>query len=211
MATATFFSPGIDMKAENSDSIVNKVLETATLDDGSTLELMRYFDGGYGIAEDCKPLAGLRWGSGEIEQCHAEFRRVVAARKSTLAIPQPLTKKRILAVDDEPHIAEMIKLYLERFGEYEVQTQSDPQRVMETARSFRPDVILLDVMMPEPDGSELAAFLHEDEQLAKVPIIFVTALASENRAPFGVDRNRYLTKPINFDELIQRIEQATMS
>jgi CheY-like chemotaxis protein len=200
-----------------SDRPAPEVMETAVLENGTALALLRMADGGYCIAENSKVLAGLRWRSGEIAKCLAEFQRLVAVKRAPRSEPagKPArTPKRVLVVDDEPQITGMLKLCLERLGPYTVQTENDSTKVMTTAREFCPDVIILDIMMPEPDGSELAAFLQEDAQLKQVPVIFLTALVSrtESLSPkFGFDQRLYLAKPVDFAELVEHIEQLGRS
>jgi two-component system phosphate regulon response regulator PhoB len=119
--------------------------------------------------------------------------------------------KRVLIVDDEPQITDLVKLYLERSGDYQVEVENDSAQAMSKARQFGPDVIVLDIMMPEPDGSELAASLRADPGLRHVPILFLTALVSQSEScdpKFGFDRRHYLPKPINFEQLIHSIETA---
>jgi len=119
--------------------------------------------------------------------------------------------KRVLVVDDEPQITDLIKVYLERVGGYQVQVENDSSQAMAVARQFQPDVIVLDIMMPEPDGSELAASMRADPTLRHVPILFLTALVSQSEScdpKFGFDRRHYLPKPIDFEQLIESIETA---
>jgi CheY-like chemotaxis protein len=189
-------------------------METALLDKGAILAMVRHTDGAYGITLDSKPLPGLRWRAGDIEKCVAEFHSLVAAKKSSrTSIPgiTDRTTKRVLVVDDEPQITSLLKLCLERLGSYVVLAENDSSRVMKVAREFRPDVIVLDIMMPEPDGSELAALLEADPQLAGTPVIFLTAMVSQSEAvnsKFGFDRRLYLAKPVDFEELVQHIDQV---
>ena len=71
-------------------------------------------------------------------------------------------KKKILVVDDEVRIAKMIRRNLEAEGAYEVVIETDSTRALAVARKFEPDLVLMDVMMPEMDGGEVAALLSED-------------------------------------------------
>ena len=81
-------------------------------------------------------------------------------------------KKRILVVDDEPALTRMVKLNLERTGSYEVRTENQGSKAVQAAREFKPDLIFLDVMMPDMSGDEVSAQLKEDEELSRIKFIF---------------------------------------
>ena len=119
-------------------------------------------------------------------------------------------KTRILVVDDEAPLTRMIKRTLEATGRYEVITENFALDALATARAARPDLILLDVMMPDKDGGEVAAELRTHRDTAHVPVIFLTAAVQE-----GEVRDRggligglpFIAKPVGKDELIAAIEQ----
>ena len=118
-------------------------------------------------------------------------------------------KKRILLVDDEAGITRMMRRNLEATGRFEVMDINNPTLAVETARQFRPDLVLLDVMMPDMDGGTVAADLAADPQLAKVPIIFLTAIVSRNEVePTGsmIGAHLFLAKPVKLDELLACID-----
>ena len=73
-----------------------------------------------------------------------------------------MSKQRILVVDDEPSITRLLKLNLEQTGRYEVRVENLGARAYEAAQEFMPDLVLLDIMMPDMDGSDVAASLKED-------------------------------------------------
>ena len=121
-------------------------------------------------------------------------------------------KKRILVVDDEPEFTNLLKLSLEAHGYYEVQEENDADNVRAAVRSFDPDLVLLDIMMPEQDGSEVAAALKADPLTRGVPIIFLTALVSAEDAPRGGGAcdsggNTFLPKHIRLDKLMHCIDE----
>ena len=121
-------------------------------------------------------------------------------------------KKRILVVDDEPDFTNMLKLSLEAHGYYEVREENDADNVRAAARTFDPDLVLLDIMMPEQDGSEVAAALRADPVTRAVPIIFLTALVSSEDATKGgaactSGGNTFLPKHIRLDKLMHCIEE----
>lgn len=81
-------------------------------------------------------------------------------------------KKKILIIDDEPEITDLLKLNLEGTGQYEVLTENHAERALAAGDQFHPDLILVDVMMPELDGGELASLFQSSEILRNVPIVF---------------------------------------
>jgi CheY-like chemotaxis protein len=124
-----------------------------------------------------------------------------------------MREKRILIIDDEPVVTEMLKLNLEQIGKYVVSEENNPRQALAAARQFQPDLVLLDVMMPGMDGGDVAAMLATDAQIREVPIIFLTALISKEEVPSGGLTNRQhrmLPKATPIDELIEHIE-ATLA
>jgi putative two-component system response regulator len=118
-------------------------------------------------------------------------------------------KKRILVVDDEPDFTNMLRLSLESHGYFEVREENDAERARAAAREFDPDVVLLDIMMPEMEGSEVAAALKADPVTRDVPVIFLTALVSQADAPGGScssGGHTFLPKDIRVEKLIRCIE-----
>ena len=112
-----------------------------------------------------------------------------------------MSKKRILLVDDEPGFTNILKLVLKGF---DVAVQNNPLLAIETAREFKPDIIFLDVIMPDLDGGAVAAQLREDPELCKIPIVFLTAIVSGSEA---ADRQTiggydFLAKPVGRDQII---------
>jgi CheY-like chemotaxis protein len=118
-------------------------------------------------------------------------------------------KKRILVVDDEPDFTNMLRLTLESHGYYEVREENDAEAARAAAREFDPDLVVLDIMMPQLDGSEVAAALKQDPMTREVPVIFLTALVSREDAPMGTCSSggqTFLPKNIRIEKLIACIE-----
>jgi two-component system OmpR family response regulator len=117
--------------------------------------------------------------------------------------------KLILVVDDEPSVTRNLKLTLESGGGYEVLGENNATNTLSTARAFRPDLVLLDVMMPGLDGGDVAARLRADPLLRDTPIIFLTALVS-NEETDGHEMlsgtETFLAKPVDIGELRQTLE-----
>ena len=118
-------------------------------------------------------------------------------------------KRRILIVDDDANSTHLVKILLERSGPYLVLEENDPTKADQTAHSFKPDLILLDIVMPKIDGGELATQIQADRELHDTPIIFVTALATHGEAKSGlhIQGHPLVAKPISIPELIDAIEK----
>lgn len=117
--------------------------------------------------------------------------------------------ERILIVDDDPWILRMISALLDKRG-YEVITASDGEEGLEKAVRVRPDLLITDVMMPKMDGWELVRALRARAELAFTPVLFLTALSSEDDRirGFRLGADDYLPKPFRFEELDLRVQKA---
>lgn len=121
-----------------------------------------------------------------------------------------MQKKRILLVDDEAIITRTLKLYLEGTGAYEVRAINTGSEAVQAAREFRPNLILLDIIMPDMDGSAIAEAITEDEALKDTPIVFLTALVSRKEVgPTGRDigGHPFIAKPLDPEKVVECIEQ----
>ena len=118
-------------------------------------------------------------------------------------------RRRILIVDDDANSTHLVKILLERSGPYLVLEENDPTKADETAHNFKPEVILLDVIMPKMDGGELATQIEADRELHDTPIIFLTALVTHGEAKGGlhIQGHPFVAKPISIPELIDAIEK----
>lgn len=114
--------------------------------------------------------------------------------------------KRILIVEDETHIRLLIEQSLEELEDegVEILTAADGAEALELVRSQRPDLVLLDVMMPKMDGFEVCRRLREDPENAAIRVIFLTAKGQEYDRARGeeIGADGYMTKPFNPDELL---------
>jgi DNA-binding response OmpR family regulator len=118
-------------------------------------------------------------------------------------------KKRILIVDDERWLTNLVAYGLEAEGYYRVRQENDATEAQQAAREFHPDLIILDIMMPHLDGSELAARFKHDRLLRDVPVIFLTALVTESEAGDGLctqGGHTFLPKTVSTQLLIECIE-----
>jgi two-component system, OmpR family, response regulator len=118
-------------------------------------------------------------------------------------------KRRILIVDDDQESTRVVKILLEKTGRYLVLEENHAAKAHQSAQHFKPDVILLDIMMPGTDGGDVAAQLEADPELQRTPIIFLTALVTEPETKTGlrIQGHPFLAKPINIPELINGIEE----
>jgi CheY-like chemotaxis protein len=121
-------------------------------------------------------------------------------------------KKRVLLVDDEKSFSNLLKLNLEQTGDYEVRVVNWPEDALATAQEFRPDIVLLDIIMPRMPGGNVAAQFEADPDLKDVPIVFLTAAVQRRRLEEmdGIISGRpCLTKPATVEEIITMIERQT--
>lgn len=116
--------------------------------------------------------------------------------------------KTILVVDDEKDILEMLRYNLEKEG-YRVLSATNGKRALEQAER-KPDLILLDVMMPEMDGWEVLKTLKRSRETASIPVVFLTARDSETDEVVGLElgANDYIVKPISIKKLSARLRAA---
>jgi two-component system phosphate regulon response regulator PhoB len=115
--------------------------------------------------------------------------------------------KKILIVDDEPDVADLVSYHLKAKG-YQVATENSPTVSIATARSFLPDLVILDIMMPDLNGMQVCRILRADPRLAHVPIIFLTAKAEEcdRISGFETGCDDYICKPFSTKELVLRVQ-----
>ncbi len=130
-----------------------------------------------------------------------------AAADEMTAKPEKETK-RILVVDDEEDIVKLVKMYLEHHR-YEVITANDGQEGFEKAKTEKPDLIILDLMLPRMHGYKVCGLLKKDTMYAKIPIILFTAKAQEKDIKLGqeVGADAYITKPFEPEILLAKIKE----
>jgi len=121
-------------------------------------------------------------------------------------------KTKILVVDDEPDALELIEFNLKANG-HEVVTAADGEEALEKAKSILPDLIILDVMLPEVDGMEVCKILRRDQRTSGIPIIMLTAKAAEIDRVLGLElgADDYVTKPFSPRELVLRVKRLLRS
>ena len=121
-----------------------------------------------------------------------------------------MEKKRILIIDDEEDFTEIVKFNLEKTGKYEVRTEDKGINGLAAVRAFRPDLILLDILMPDMNGSDVAIQIKNDESVKDIPIVFLTAvMTKEEVASYGevIGGHPFIAKPVSVESLIDCIEK----
>lgn len=118
-------------------------------------------------------------------------------------------KGRILLVDDNVNLTTLLSKALSKCG-YETLSVNDSPKAIASVRQYRPDLILLDVMMPEMDGGEVLAELRADFQLREIPVILLTALAQEAGSLTGIGGGNcpLIGKPVELGVLVSEIERS---
>ena len=119
-------------------------------------------------------------------------------------------KKRILCIEDEAEMIELMRLVLEREG-FEVRGAMGGEQGLKAMRQEKPDLILLDLMMPGIDGWEVYRQMRADKELAEIPVIIVTAKAQSIDKVLGLQVAKvadYITKPFGPKELVGSIERV---
>ena len=120
--------------------------------------------------------------------------------------------QKIFLVDDEKQLCSSLKKSLELTGEFQVETLSDSKYVVTIATKVKPDIILLDVMMPGKSGSAIALELKNDDATKDIPVIFLTALVSAEevtRQDHLIGGKYFVAKPIDLNVLIRLIKEIT--
>ncbi len=113
---------------------------------------------------------------------------------------------KVMVVDDDKEFTTLYEEYLRMVG-FDTISENQSTKVMQLVYSAQPDAIVLDLMMPEPNGFQLCRMLRADPNLKRIPIIIVTALTDldSKMVAMGAGANDYLTKPFHIDELKIRI------
>jgi CheY-like chemotaxis protein len=122
-----------------------------------------------------------------------------------------MIKKRIMVVDDDVQSSRMVKLALERTGRYEVQQVNDPTRALDAARTFKPDLILLDICMPGTEGVDVAFQIRADTEFQATPVVFLSSLVSEREAlgdGTTTGSFHFVAKPARLPRMITCIEKS---
>ncbi|MEW5797111.1 MAG: response regulator [Candidatus Zixiibacteriota bacterium] len=119
---------------------------------------------------------------------------------------------RVLVIDDEPEITEIVEAFLSEAG-YLVASENAPENAVAKVLQFRPDVILLDIMMPHMDGYDVCQQIKKQPNFAQVPIIFLTGKdrADDMGRSFKVGGDMFIKKPFSCERLLEIVNIVVMS
>lgn len=119
-----------------------------------------------------------------------------------------MTKKKILLVDDEPDIVLMVSNRLKASG-YEVLSALDGQAGLELAKTTKPDLIILDLMLPKMDGYKVCGFIKKDSRYSRIPVIMFSAKAQQDDIKTGEElgADAYIVKPFDSSVLLAKIAE----
>lgn len=119
-----------------------------------------------------------------------------------------MTPKTLLVADDEPEQVATLQALLSERG-YKVITATTGEQAVQKCQAFRPDLVILDIMMPNMDGTEVAMLLKQDVRTRDIPIFFVTAvIAPEDQARISGNPNLIFAKPVKLQELLNAIQNV---
>jgi two-component system, OmpR family, alkaline phosphatase synthesis response regulator PhoP len=118
-----------------------------------------------------------------------------------------MSQKKILVVDDEPDLLETVRFPLEMEG-YQVLVSSNGEDALNQARTEKPDLIILDLMLPKLDGYKVCRLLKFDERYKHIPILMLTAKTQEKDRLLGKETGAddYMTKPFDIDKLLEKVK-----
>jgi len=112
-------------------------------------------------------------------------------------------------VDDDELMLSAVKRYFEGTGRFLVQTEKNSTRARAAARDFKPELILLDVVMPTYDGGDVANFLGQDSETRDIPILFLTSMVTKEQVESGdgtIAGHPFVAKPAGVREILRRVE-----
>ncbi len=122
-----------------------------------------------------------------------------------------MSKHKILIVDDEVNLTKMLKLNLDETNKFDTRILNDGKLAIDLVKEFMPDLVLLDVMMPDIQGNEIADQILQDDEIKHIKIIFLTAIVTKNEIPEEsktIGGRKFIAKPVKADDLITTIEEV---
>ncbi|MBN1871793.1 MAG: response regulator [Candidatus Omnitrophica bacterium] len=121
-------------------------------------------------------------------------------------------KKKVMFIDDEVNFLRLLKMNLESTGKFIVKTESKGSKGLQAVKEFKPDIIFLDIMMPDMDGGAVAQKIKEDMITKNIPIIFLTAVAKAGEVSSTggfIGGNPFIAKPVDIETIINAIAKYT--
>ena len=121
-----------------------------------------------------------------------------------------MPKRKILVVDNEVEFASMVRMNLEQNDEYEVKIETKGARAVNAAKEFIPDLIFLDILMPDMEGGSVLRAIKMEEELKDIPVVFLTALVEDkeiNPEDGLIGEQAYLAKPVTTSKLLACINK----
>ncbi len=125
-----------------------------------------------------------------------------------------MTRRRILLVDDEVSLTRALALYLTENGNCDVRVENEGSRAVAAAREFEPDLIFLDILMPDTDGGTVASEIQADPLLRGTPVVFLTALVSRDETggtPKRIGGYPFLAKPVHPEVVLAYIHEHALT
>ena len=119
--------------------------------------------------------------------------------------------KKLLIIDNEEELTEMLKTALEEMGGFQVRTENNPSRAVEAASQFLPDLIVLDIKMPDLDGADVILRLRNESHLSKIPVVFLTGNVSEDECKGRggrIGNCRFLPKTMRLESLVTCLNET---
>jgi CheY-like chemotaxis protein len=136
---------------------------------------------------------------------------LLAQRLLFISRRQPVMyfQRRILLIDDEPSLTAVVREALNATGRYLIKEENHSLRALHAARHFQPDLILLDVVMPDLDGREVARQIRDDPALQDVPIVFVTSLSQDGfiGSTGFLGGYSFVAKPFHISDLVDCVAE----
>ncbi|GBD08293.1 Autoinducer 2 sensor kinase/phosphatase LuxQ [Candidatus Thermoflexus japonica] len=193
---------GIGIPKEKQEEIFQ---EFTQVESGTT---RRYGGTGLGLAiarRLVELMGGRIWVESEVGKGSTFFFTLPRARPAAPAEPRP-GRPVVLCVDDDPGVITLYRRYLEKHG-FEVVGLTDPHEILEVVRRVRPDVITLDIMMPQKDGWAVLQELKTDPETRRIPVI-ICSIVDERGRGFSLGAAEYLVKPFTEEELLEAIQRV---
>jgi len=120
-----------------------------------------------------------------------------------------MVKKKVFIADDQEEVLSLLKDSLSGYG-FEVAISKDPKTVLHSIKFFKPDIILLDLLMPDLGGFEICEILNNDEETRSIPIIIISGFGDlvDIKKAYKLGAVAYLTKPFSLENLAKEIDKA---